>query len=82
MITGYKHVEHLKRKLSQFGAVFMKTEEVIELPEQSEQKIYLKVSAEYRFFVKHDYIDLDTVNLCRFKDDSDYYGTDITPHVD
>lgn len=82
VITGYKHVEHLKRKLSQFGAVFMKTEEVIELPEQSEQKIYLKVSAEYRFFVKHDYIDLDTVNLCRFKDDSDYYGTDITPHVE
>lgn len=82
VITGYKHVEHLKRKLSQFGAVFMKTEEVIELPEQSEQKIYLKVSAEYRFFVKHDYIDLDTVNLCRFKDDSDYYGTDITPHIE
>lgn len=82
VITGYKHVEHLKRKLAQFGAVFMKTEEVIELPEQSEQKIYLKVSAEYRFFVKHDYIDLDTVNLCRFKDDSDYYGTDVTPHVE
>lgn len=82
VITGYKHVEHLKRKLSQFGAVFMKTEEVIELPEQSEQKIYLKVSAEYRFFVKHDYIDLDTVNLCRFKDDSDYYGTDVTPHIE
>ena len=82
VITGYKHVEHLKRKLSQFGAVFMKTEEVIELPEQSEQKIFLKVSAEYRFFVKHDYIDLDTVNLCRFKDDSDYYGTDVTPHIE
>lgn len=82
VITGYKHVEHLKKKLSQFGAVFMKTEEVIELPEQSEQKIYLKVSAEYRFFVKHDYIDLDTVNLCRFKDDSDYYGKDVTPHIE
>lgn len=82
VITGYKHVEHLKKKLSQFGAVFMKTEEVIELPEQSEQKIYLKVSAEYRFFVKHDYIDLDTVNLCRFKDDSDYYSKDVTPHIE
>ena len=82
VITGYKHVEHLKRKLSQFGAVFMKTEEVIELPEQSEQKIFLKVSAEYKFFVKHDYIDLDTVNLCRFKDDSDYYSTDVTPHIE
>jgi SNF2 family DNA or RNA helicase len=82
VITGYKHVEHLKRKLSQFGAVFMKTEEVIELPEQSEQKIYLKVSAEYSFFVKHDYIDLDIVNLCRFKDDFDYYGTDVTPHIE
>ena len=82
IITGYKNVQHLKKRLAQFGAVFMKTEEVIELPEQSEQKIYLKVSAEYRFFVKHDYIDLDTVNLCRFKDDSDYYGKDVTPHIE
>lgn len=82
IITGYKNVEHLKKKLTQYGAVFMKTEEVIELPEQIEQKIYQKVTSEYKFFVKHSYLELDTVNLVRFKDDSDYYGTDVTPRVE
>ena len=82
IITGYKNVQHLKKRLKQFGAVFMKTEEVIELPEQIEQKIFLKITNEYRFFVKHSYIDLDTRNLIRFKDDSDFFGKDITPHVE
>ena len=82
VITGYKHVEHLKKRLAQFGAVFMKTEEVIELPEQTEQKIFLNVTNEYKFFIKHDYLELDTKNLVRFKDDSDYYGEDITPMVE
>ena len=82
IITGYKNVQHLKKRLKQFGAVFMKTEEVIELPEQIEQKIFLKTTNEYRFFVKHSYIDLDTRNLIRFKDDSDFFGKDVTPHVE
>lgn len=82
VITGYKHVEHLKKRLAQFGAVFMKTEEVLELPEQTEQKIFLNVTNEYKFFIKHDYLELDTKNLVRFKDDSDYYGEDVTPRVE
>lgn len=71
IITGYKHVEHLKKRLAQFGAVFMKTEEVIELPEQNEQKIFLTVTNEYKFFVKHSYMEFDTLNLTRVKGDAD-----------
>lgn len=82
VITGYKHVEHLKKRLAQFGAVFMKTEEVIELPEQTEQKIFLKITNEYKFFIKHNYLELDTRNLVRFKDDSDFEGEDVTPRVE
>lgn len=82
VITGYKHVEHLKKRLTQFGAVFMKTEEVIELPEQTEQKIFLKITNEYKFFIKHNYLELDTRNLVRFKDDSDFEGEDVTPMVE
>lgn len=82
VITGYKHVEHLKKRLTQFGAVFMKTEEVIELPEQTEQKIFLKITNEYKFFIKHNYLELDTRNLVRFKDDSDFEGEDVTPRVE
>lgn len=56
VVTGYKHVDHLKKKLAQYGAVFMKTEEVIELPEQIEQKIYVKPTKEYRHFMKNSYL--------------------------
>ena len=69
----------MKKRLTQFGAVFMKTEEVIELPEQTEQKIFLKITNEYKFFIKHNYLELDTRNLVRFKDDSDFEGEDVTP---
>lgn len=58
VVIGYKNVEHLKKKLSEFGAIFMKTEEVMELPEQVEQKIYVKPSAEYKKFMKNDYIKI------------------------
>ena len=33
-ITGYKNVERLKRKLREHGSVFMKTEDVFDLPKQ------------------------------------------------
>ena len=82
VITGYKHVEHLKKRLAQFGAVFMKTEEVIELPEQTEQKIFLIITNKCHILIMQSYLELDTKNLVRFKDDSDYYGEDITPMVE
>lgn len=59
VIVGYKHVEHLKKKLAQHGAIFMKTSEVLNLPEQIEQKIMVKVTKEYRFFIKNSYLKLD-----------------------
>lgn len=82
VVTGYKHVDHLKKKLAQHGAVFMKTQEVIELPEQIEQKIYVKPTKEYRHFMKNGYLVLDTLNLIQFKDDSNFYGNDVTPRVE
>ena len=59
VITGYKNVEHLKKKLSQYGAVFMKTSEVLNLPEQIEQKIKVRPTKQYRDFIKHSYLMLD-----------------------
>lgn len=82
MVIGYKNVEHLKKKLAGLGAVFMKTEEVMNLPEQVEQSIYVKSTKEYRYFMKYGYLDLDTLNLRQFKDDSDFYGKDMTPHIE
>lgn len=82
VIVGYKNVPHLKKKLAEHGVVFMKTNEVITLPEQVEQNIYVKPTKEYRYFMKNSYLLLDTVNLCQFKDNSDYYGKDVTPRVE
>jgi len=56
VIVGYKRVEHLKKKLAQFGAVFMKTEEVLNLPEQIEQNIMLNMTKDYRHFNRTGYL--------------------------
>lgn len=56
VIRGYKNTEHLMKRLSQFGAVFMKTEEVIDLPEQIEQNILLNPTKQYKVFTKNQYL--------------------------
>ncbi len=64
VVTGYRHVSHLKKKLAEHGAVFLKTEEVLTLPEQVEQKIKVDVTKEYKRFIKHGYLQLsDDVEL-------------------
>lgn len=55
-VTGYKNVRHLKKKLAEHGVVFMKTEEVLTLPEQIEQTIFVKKSKEYNRFMKEGYV--------------------------
>jgi len=62
-IIGYKNIDHMKKKLAKYGAIFKKTNEVIDLPEQIEQKIYVPASKDYRFFVKHSYIKIGEKEL-------------------
>ena len=57
-ILGYKNVEHLKRKLAKYGAIFKKTNEVMDLPEQIEQIIYLEPDKKYKQFVKNHYLEI------------------------
>lgn len=77
VVTGYKNVEHLKRKFAEHGAVFMKTEEVIDLPEQTEQFIRVRRTKEYDYFMKNEYLLFDTRNLCQLRDDSDFCGIEL-----
>ena len=58
MDDPYKNVERLKQKLRNYGAVFMKTEEVFSLPEQTFTTIHCKTTKEYRKFVKSGYVQL------------------------
>ena len=59
VVTGYKNTEHLKKKLAEHGAVFLKTEEVMNLPEQIEQKIYLTRTRDYNHFMVDGYVELN-----------------------
>lgn len=52
IIDGYKNVDRLKRKLAGYGAIFMKTEDVINLPEQIFQQIEVKATTKYLNFKK------------------------------
>lgn len=58
VVTGYKHVEHLKKKLKEHGAVFLKTEEVLNLPEQIELKHMLKPTKDYVRFIHDSYLEM------------------------
>lgn len=59
IIDGYKNVERLKRKLREQGAVFMKSEEVFDLPQQIDTNIHCTVSKEYRKFHKDAIVKFD-----------------------
>jgi SNF2 family DNA or RNA helicase len=52
----YKNVERLKQKLRNHGAVFMKTEEVFDLPGQTFTTVTVPTSKEYRKFMKTGYV--------------------------
>ena len=78
----YKNIDRLKLKMREHGAVFMKTEECFDLPEQNFITVNCGLSKEYKKFKKDSIITIDTLNLCEFKDDSDFYGIDVTPRVE
>lgn len=53
----YKNVDELKSTMYDLGCVFMKTDEVIELPQQRFIDVPVKASKYYRTFVKDGYVD-------------------------
>ena len=52
VIKGYKNVERLKRKMRAYGCVFMKSEEVLDLPTQNFIPVNVPESKEYKKFKK------------------------------
>ena len=59
VVVGYKNVERLKRKLAGYGAVFMKSAEVFDLPGQTFIPVKSKPTKDYKRFMKDDLV---TVN--------------------
>lgn len=54
----YKNVERLKQKFRDHGAVFMKTEDVFDLPGQTFTMVKVPTSKEYRKFIKSGYVQM------------------------
>ena len=63
MIDGYKNVDRLKRKMREYGCHFLKTEDVLELPDQIFTTIKVPVSKDYRKFRKDKVVEVDGVQL-------------------
>lgn len=59
----YKNVDRLKSKLREHGAVFMKTEECFDLPEQNFIKQFVPTTKEYCKFMKDCIITIDDKEL-------------------
>lgn len=53
----YKNVDELKSIMHDLGCVFMKTDEVIELPQQRFIDVHVQTSKYYKTFVKDGYVD-------------------------
>lgn len=63
IIDSYKNVERLKRKMREHGCVFMKTEDVLDLPEQNFVPVKVKSAPEYKKFMKQGIVKVEGVEL-------------------
>ena len=63
IIKGYKNVERLKRKMREHGCVFMKSDEVLDLPQQNFINVNTPETKEYKHFKKHGIVKFGDVEL-------------------
>lgn len=62
-VLGYKNEERMKRKMREHGCDFLKTEDVLDLPDQIDQKIYIDSTKQYKSFRKNEYLEIDDKEL-------------------
>lgn len=63
IVTGYKNVDRLKRKMNEYGCQFLKTDEVFDLPSQTFTKVRIPASKEYRIFRKEKIVTVGETEL-------------------
>lgn len=63
IVTGYKNVDRLKRKMRQYGCQFLKTDEVMDLPEQNFISVKVKPTKEYKKFRKTKLVTVNDTEL-------------------
>lgn len=63
IVVGYKNVEDLKKMLRLYGSHFLKTEDVLSLPEQMFVNIEVETTPAYRKFQKDKIVTIDGQTL-------------------
>ena len=63
VVTGYKNVERLKRKMREYGCHFLKTEEVIDLPDQNDVIVECSPHEKYKDFLKNRIVEVEEREL-------------------
>lgn len=58
VVTGYKNVGRLKRKMRAYGCNFLKTDEVFDLPAQTFTDIKINASRDYKTFKKNKIVEI------------------------
>ena len=58
-IDGYKNVDRLKRKMREYGCHFLKTDEVMDLPEQIFTTVRVPASIPYKIFRKNKVVEVN-----------------------
>ena len=59
VVRGYKNVPRLKRKMAEYGCVFMKSDEFgIDLPDQQDIRLRIKPTSDYKKFMKQRYLQM------------------------
>lgn len=58
VVVGYKNVDRLKVKLKQYGCIFMKTEDVFDLPDKITIPIMVKNTKEFGYFMRNSIVEL------------------------
>lgn len=74
----YKNVERLKQKLREHGAIFMKSEDVFDLPEQTFIEVKCNTTKEYRKFQRTSLVKVPGTAWVEDPAESDFYGTAYT----
>lgn len=59
VIKGYKNVDRLKAKLREYGAIFMKTDEVFNLPAANANIVKIPSTKQYKEFTKLHILELE-----------------------
>ena len=63
VVTGYKNVDRLKRKLKEYGAHFLKTDEVFDLPKQTEIPVMVPPAKKYRQFMRNSLVTINKLDM-------------------